>query len=61
MNKQELLDKINELEVKAEYYSRTDWDRYTEIRAELKELDDKLLSIYNAENITWLESQKDIA
>lgn len=61
MNKQELLDKINELEVKADHYCRTDWERYTEIRAELKELDAKLLSIYNTENINWLESQKDIA
>lgn len=57
--KETILKRIGELEVKADHYCRTDWERYNEVLAELKDLDAKLLAIYDEENIAWLEDQKE--
>lgn len=56
MSKQELLNQINELEVKADHYSRTDWLAYEAVVAKLKDLDRKLLDIYTRENETFLQT-----
>lgn len=58
LTKEEILKKMEQLEVKADHYCRTDWERYNEVLAELKDLDSKLLAIYDSENIAWLEQQK---
>lgn len=58
LTKQQLLDRLGVLEVKADHYSRTDYVRYDEVCAEIKDLDAKLLDIYNSENETWLQSKR---
>lgn len=54
LTKEEVLAKINVLEIKANHYCRTDWDRYNEVRDELKNLDAILLDIYSQENESFL-------
>lgn len=56
--KETLLNQIAILEVKADHYCRTDRERYDSIRAELKDLDAKLLAIYDEENIAWLNKKE---
>ena len=56
--KEVLLNKLNELEVKAAHYCRTDWERYNTLLAEIKDIDAKLLDIYDKENIAWLAKKK---
>lgn len=58
MNKQELLKKLEELSIKADHYSRTDWDSYLQIQEQLKDLDMKLLDVYHQENESFLQSHK---
>lgn len=55
LTKEEILKQINELEIKADHYSRTDWEAYLRVRDQLKNLDCILLDIYNNENITFLQ------
>lgn len=54
--KEELLNKLNELETKANHYSRTDWDAYNRVMEQIKNLDSILLEIYNTENEVYLAS-----
>lgn len=52
--REDVLKEIHELEVKADHYSRTDWDAYNRVRDQLKNLDMILLDIYSKENETFL-------
>jgi hypothetical protein len=56
VNKELLLQRLNELEIKADHYSRTDWVAYDKVLNELRKLDVILLDIYNSENDTFLQS-----
>jgi len=58
LTKEEILARLHVLEVKADVYSRNDWEAYNTLLAEIKDLDMKLLDIYTTENITWLNKQK---
>ena len=53
--KAELLKLINDLEIKADVYSRTDWLAFEATAAKIKELDMILLDMYNAENEVFLQ------
>jgi methionyl-tRNA synthetase len=55
-SKQQILDTINKLEIKADHYSRTDWQEYTKITQQIKELDEKLLDIFNNESEMFLQT-----
>lgn len=55
-NKEELLNAIKYLEVKADIYCRTDWTRYLDVISDLKILNAKLLDIYTCENEAFLQS-----
>ena len=61
MTKAEILKKFEELEIKADHYSRTDWEAYDGVMAQLKNLDAILLDIYNEENERFLQSHKGLA
>lgn len=56
MTKEEILKKYEELEIKADHYSRTDWEALDAVLAQLKNLDAILLDIYTQENETFLQS-----
>lgn len=56
MTKEEILKKFEELEIKADVYSRTDWEAYQAVREQLANLDKILLDIYSQENETFLQS-----
>lgn len=60
VTKEQLIKEINELEVKADHYSRTDWIAYQRVTKQLKKLDHALLDIFNAENEAFLQSHKQI-
>lgn len=54
MHKEKLIQKYHELEIKADHYSRTDWDAYTRVREEMQKIDLQLLDIYNRESDMFL-------
>jgi hypothetical protein len=56
LTKEEILKQYEELEVKADVYSRTDWEALDAVLAQLKNLDAILLDIYTQENETFLQS-----
>lgn len=58
MTKEEILKKFEELEIKADVYSRTDWEAYEAVKEQLHNLDKILLDIYTNENETFLQSHK---
>lgn len=58
MTMEEILNKISDLEIKADHYSRTDWDAYNRTCEQLKNLDMILLDMYTKENETWLQSHR---
>lgn len=58
MTKEEILKKFEELEVKADHYSRSDWQAYDAVLAQLKNLDAILLDIYTQENNQFLQTKK---
>jgi len=55
-NRKELLERVTQLEIKADHYSRTDWDAYQSVLDELREIDSLLLDMYNAENESFLQN-----
>lgn len=54
--KEEILKEYEQLEILADVYSRDDWEAYDRIRAKLKDLDAKLLNLYDKENETFLQN-----
>ena len=56
LNKAELLRQIEDLEVKADHYSRTDWVRYEQCQKELAKLNDQLLDCLTSENESFLQT-----
>ena len=56
--KQELESKVEQLEVLADVYSESDWDKYLSIQDQLKALNKELLDIYNTENDEWLKAHE---
>lgn len=58
MTKDQLLEKINQEEIKADHYSRTDWTRYEESIQTLQKLDAQLLDILNSENEEFLQNKQ---
>jgi hypothetical protein len=56
--REEVLKQIQILEIKADHYSRSDWESYLRVRDQLKNLDCILLDIYNRENEDFLTSHK---
>lgn len=58
LTKEELLNLFEELESKADVYSRTDWDAYLAVKDQLHNLDKLLLDIYSRENASFLQSHK---
>lgn len=54
--KEELLAEYGRLEVLADVYCRTDWEAYDRIRAKLKDLDVKLLNMYDKDNEKFLQN-----
>lgn len=59
--KEDVLKEYGELEIKADHYSRTDWEAYNRVLEQLKNLDAILLDIYNQENETFLQTKQGIA
>lgn len=61
MTKEDILNKYHELEIKADHYSRTDWEALDAVLAQLKNLDAILLDIYTQENETFLQTNKGVS
>jgi RPA family protein len=53
---EQLVNKCNELEHKAQVYSECDWEAYNRVSAELRNLDMILLVRYDKENETFLQN-----
>jgi hypothetical protein len=58
LNKEQLLELTTELEVKAEVYSKEDWEAYNRVCEQLKNIDAILLDMYNKENEAFLTNQQ---
>ena len=54
--KTNLLTQIEHLEIKADHYSRTDWELYLTVCEELNALNLILLDMITNENETWLQA-----
>ena len=50
VTKELLLKQVNDLEIKADYYCRTDWIAYERTLNELRRLDAILLDMYTKDN-----------
>lgn len=52
-----LKQRMNHLVIKADHYSRSDWDSYQRVQAEMKKLDEEILDLMLKENETFLQNK----